>query len=83
MEAKIILVYEDAREATAVSEAVSPDNVEVPKSLSVETARADSNVVTSIKYEGDNLMTLLSTIDDLLSCASVAEKAFTATKKLK
>ncbi len=77
------MAYESAREAKAVSEAVAPDNVKAPKSLYVKTDKVDSSVVTSIEYEGDNLMTFLSTIDDLLSCVSVAEKAFSATKKLK
>ncbi|MCW4019613.1 MAG: KEOPS complex subunit Pcc1 [Candidatus Bathyarchaeota archaeon] len=82
MEARITLVYEDRKEAKAVSEAVSPDNIKTPENLSVETLSTDNSVVTSIEYEGDNLMTFLATIDDLLSCASVAEKTFSAIKKI-
>ena len=83
MEARIRLVYKDRGEAKAVSEAVSPDNTRTPENLSVETFADDNRVSTSIEYRGDNLMTFLSTIDDLLSCVSVAEKTFLAVEKLR
>ena len=81
MEAKIILVYEDQKEAKAVSEAISPDNIKTPKNLSVATSWVKNRVETSIKYDGENLMTILSTIDDLLSSVSVAEKVYLTIKK--
>ena len=83
MEARITLVYRDEKEAKTVSEAVSPDNIKPPKGLSVETFNVENRVVASIKYDGNNLMTFLSTIDDLLSCVSIAEKAFLAVKGLR
>lgn len=83
MEARISLFYRDQREAKAVSEAVSPDNTKTPENLSVHTSAIDNSVVTSIEYEGDNLMTFLSTIDDLLSCVSVAEKALLTLERLR
>ena len=83
MEARISLVYEDQREAKAVSEAVSPDNIKTPKNLLVETSRIDNLVVTSIRYDGDNLMTFSSTIEDFLRCVSVAEKTFLTLKTLR
>jgi len=33
-----------------------------------------------IMYNGENLLTLQSTIDDLLSCISIAEKTISALK---
>ena len=83
MEARITLLYRDPREAKAVSEAVSPDNTNTPENLSVQTSAIGNSVVTSIEYEGENLMTFLSTIDDLLSCVSVAEKALLTLEKLR
>jgi len=82
VEARITLLYRNQREAKAVSEAVSPDNAKTPENLSVETSAVANSVVTSIEYGGSNLMTFLSTIDDLLSCVSVAEKTFAAVDKL-
>jgi len=75
MEAKIILAYKSKREAEAVAKAVSPDNVKVPSGLSVKTTHRGAKVFTSIKCE-TTLPTFNATIDDLLCCASVAEKAF-------
>lgn len=83
MEARITLVYRDEKEAKTVSVAVSPDNIKPPKGLSVETFNVENRVVASIKYDGNSLMTFLSTIDDLLSCVSIAEKAFLAVKGLR
>jgi len=81
VEARITLVYQDQRRAKTVSEAVSPDNAKTPENLSVETSAVDNNVVTCIHYGGENLMTFLSTVDDLLSCVSVAEKTFQVVEK--
>ncbi len=83
METEIRLVYKDPKEAKAVSEAISPDNAETPSDLSVKTSWTEKTVTTTVRYDGDNIMTFISTIDDILSCVSVAEKAFFAAKKVK
>jgi len=83
MEIEIKLLYKTPREAKAVAEAISPDNAGAPDGLSLQTSWAENTVTTTVKYGGDNFMTFLSTIDDILSSASVAEKAFNATKKLR
>ena len=81
MEAKIILAYRNKREAEAVAKAVSPDNVKVPSGLSVKTAHRGAKVLTLIKCE-TTLPTFISTIDDLLCCASIAEKAFSLASEV-
>ena len=80
VEARISLTYRDEREAKAVSEAVSPDNINLPEGLSIEILVEKNRVITLIKYSGENFLTLQSTIDDLLSCVSVAEKTISALK---
>jgi len=80
-EAKITLVYDDEREAKSISRAVSPDNVGAPKELFIKTEVADNSVITTIKYSGERVETLLSTIDDLLSCVSTAEKTISVLKR--
>ena len=72
METEIKLVYKNPKEAKAVSEAISPDNAETPSDLSIQTSWTENTVTTTVKYDGDNITTFLSTIDDILSCASVA-----------
>jgi hypothetical protein len=80
LEAKIRLSYQNEREAEAVAKAVSPDNVEVPPGLYVETVRKGSEVHTIVECQ-TRLQTLIATIDDLLACVSVAEKTFNVAKK--
>jgi tRNA threonylcarbamoyladenosine modification (KEOPS) complex Pcc1 subunit len=80
LEAEIRLSYQNEREAEAVAKAVSPDNVEVPPGLHIETLRSGSDVHTTIECQ-TRLQTLIATIDDLLACVSVAEKAFNVAKK--
>jgi len=82
LEAKITLSYKNEREAEAVAKAVSPDNVEVPPGLFVKTTRRGPKVFTKIECE-TRLETFVATIDDLLSCVSVAEKAFSVAKEFK
>ena len=83
MEAEIILTYNEEREAKAVARAISPDNVETPLNLHVKTISSSKMVITYITYDGNRLKTFISTIDDLLSCVSVAERSFSAVKKVK
>lgn len=80
MEAEIKLSYQNKREAQAIAKAVSPDNVKVPSGLSIKTTKKGSKVFTNVKCE-TKLQTFIATIDDLLCCISIAEKAFLAAKK--
>ena len=80
MEAELRLVYKNEREAEAVAKAVSPDNVEVPQGLFIETVQKGFEVITKVKYQ-NRLQTLIATLDDLLACISVAEKTFKVAKK--
>lgn len=79
MEAEITLSYKDEREAEAVAKAVSPDNVEVPPGLFIRTIQKGFKVFTRVRCE-TRLRTFAATIDDLLCCVSVAEKAFSVAK---
>jgi hypothetical protein len=80
LEAEIRLSYGNERKAEAVAKAVSPDNVDVPSGLGIETVRNGSEVHTKIECQ-TRLQTLVATIDDLLACVSVAEKTFKVAKK--
>ena len=79
MEAEIRLCYKTEKEAQAVAEAVSPDNVEVPEGLVVETKQNGSEVYTVVVCD-KKLGTLIATLDDLLACVSVAERSFTVAQ---
>ena len=73
MQAIITLEYDDIETAAAIAKAVAPDNSTVPIGLKVETQQKKFCVVTQITLEG-KFATFISTIDDLLECASTAEK---------
>ncbi|MBS7614864.1 hypothetical protein KEJ18_03945 [Candidatus Bathyarchaeota archaeon] len=81
MEAEIKLEYGTSKEAKAVSEAISPDNIDAPAGLSIQTFYSRNTVTTIVRYGEDNVMTFLSTIDDVLRCVSTAEKALISAKK--
>jgi len=80
LNAEISLCYKSTREAEAVFEAVSPDNVKVPRGLLIKTTRQGTKVSTKIEC-GTELMTFVATIDDLMSAVSVAERSISAAKK--
>ncbi len=73
LEAKITLEYRDTKMAEAIAKAVSPDNNKIPAGLQVITTRENIKVVTEITCAG-KFTTFTATIDDLLFCASTAEK---------
>lgn len=79
MEAEISISYRTIREAEAVSEAVSPDNLRVPAGLFIKTVRRGRSVMTQIMCES-KLETFMATVDDLLCAVSVAERTLLAVK---
>jgi tRNA threonylcarbamoyladenosine modification (KEOPS) complex Pcc1 subunit len=79
LEATITLEYGDEKSAEAVANAVSPDNFKTPTGLSINTFRNNREVVTEISAE-KKLATFIATIDDLLFCASTAEKTIRVAK---
>ena len=82
MQAEIVLDYQGKRTAEAIAKAVSPDNFKTPEGLSVSTVCIESTVVTTIKCH-NGFGTFIATIDDLLSCASTAEKALQIAKRIR
>jgi len=80
LKAEISLCYKSMREAEAVFQAVSPDNIKVPRGLLIETTREGTKVSTKIECRTE-LMTFAATIDDLMSAVSVAERSISAAKK--
>jgi tRNA threonylcarbamoyladenosine modification (KEOPS) complex Pcc1 subunit len=81
LEAKITLEYCNEKTAEAIAKAVSPDNHKTPAGLEVKTTQEGTYVVTEIRCKG-KLATFTATIDDLLFCASTAEKTVTAVNSV-
>ena len=67
MDAKIVLVYNSQKEASAIARAISPDNLETPNGLVVTTRKEGKSVITHVKCNL-SLRTFMATIDDILSC---------------
>ncbi|HDM89413.1 MAG TPA: hypothetical protein ENG65_05430 [Candidatus Bathyarchaeota archaeon] len=83
VETRISLVYGEEREAEAILKSISPDNIDLPKGLMIRTFTEKRKLIALITYDGDSLLTLRSTIDDLLSCISVAEKTLSSLRRSK
>lgn len=81
MKAEIILDYGNSTIAQAIAKAVSPDNLRTPTGLLVKTVCNDGKVTTTIAAQR-KLPTFIATIDDLLFCVSVAEKAVQTARKM-
>jgi hypothetical protein len=79
LETTIKLEYDDENTAAAVADAVSPDNLKAPSGLFIETTCEGCCVITVIRGEV-KLSTFISTVDDLLSSVSIAEKALGVVK---
>lgn len=72
MRALITCEYRSTTVAKAISSALSPDNLPLPKGIKLKTSAQGGKVISKIEVDG-RIETLLGTIDDLLSCTSVAE----------
>jgi len=80
LEAEISLFYKNNKQAKAVANAVSPDNVKIPEGLTIQTVQRGRKFLTSIKCKS-NLFTFIATLDDLLGAVSVAERSVSAVKE--
>jgi hypothetical protein len=80
LEAAIALEYDDTKTAKAIANAISPDNFKTPVGLNVKTQQRTIQVVTTIKMDW-KMATFIATIDDLLFCASMAEKTLHVVKR--
>jgi hypothetical protein len=80
LEAEIRLEYSDEWTAEAIAKAISPDNFKVPNGLSVKTVREGKCVLTCVMCKR-KLASFIATIDDLLFCASTAEKALQTVQR--
>lgn len=70
----IDIIYEDSKTARSIMEAISPDNLDAPEGVDIN-AKVDGNTLKiSISCSRD-IGSLLSTVDDLLSCVQAAERA--------
>ena len=66
--------YDDSKTARSIMEAISPDNLDAPEGIDVAT-KVDGDILKiSISCSRD-IGSLLSTVDDLLSCIQAAERA--------
>ena len=72
--------YEDSKTARSIMEAISPDNLDAPEGIDVAT-KVDGDILKiSISCSRD-IGSLLSTVDDLLSCIQAAERVIGKIEK--
>lgn len=71
---EIKINYPDKASAESILKAISPDNCSAPPGLEIRSEVSRNAVILSISCV-KGLGSLISTIDDLLSCIQVAEKA--------
>jgi len=79
LKAVIKLIVENVRKARSLFRATIPDNVSTPKYLHMRSLIRGRQIIFTV--ETSRLDTLVSTVDDLLSCIQGAEKSMIAIKR--
>ncbi len=69
--------YDQKQKAEAILQSVQPDNLKAPGGVRI-TSTADGNLIKITVQCSKGLGTFISTIDDLLSCISAAERTLEA-----
>ena len=77
----ITLRYGEERAARSVAEALSPDNLDAPQGIRVKSLASGNNIIAVVEGER-SLETIVSTIEDLLSCVQAAERAIGSIRGL-
>ena len=73
-ETRIQLEYKDKITATVIQKAITPDNIGTPEGIHL-TTHVEQNILTIEVITNRSIGSLVSTLDDLLSCIQVAEKS--------
>jgi len=71
---KIEIAYEDEKTARAIQSAITPDNIGAPDGMHI-MAYVENNKLMIEVMSDRSIGSLVSTLDDLLSCVQAAEKA--------
>ncbi|MEM2896634.1 MAG: KEOPS complex subunit Pcc1 [Candidatus Bathyarchaeia archaeon] len=77
--AEIKLVCKNKEIAKAISKAVAPDNVKIPKFIKVKTIARSKKVFSKIVCS-KRLDSFMYTLDDLISCIQAADKTLGVIK---
>jgi len=78
--AELSIRYGDAETARFILEAISPDNLQAPPGVSVEARVEGLSLRVSVTCH-KGVGSLVSTLDDLLSCVQAAERAISEVGK--
>ena len=72
-ETNIKIRYKDEKTARAIQKAITPDNIGAPDGMHI-MALVDGSTMEIEVISDRNIGSLVSTLDDLLSCIQAAEK---------
>lgn len=78
--AELSIRYGDAETARFILEAISPDNLQAPPGVSIKARVEGLSLRVSVSC-GKGVGSLVSTLDDLLSCVQAAERAISEVGK--
>ena len=70
---QIQIRYSDEKTARSIQRAITPDNIGAPEGMHI-MALVDENVLEIEVFSDRSIGSLVSTLDDLLSCIQAAEK---------
>jgi len=73
-ETRITINYSSPEAAESIMRAIAPDNIGAPEGMSIE-AHVDGGTLSVLILSSRGLGSLVSTLDDLLSCVQAAESA--------
>jgi hypothetical protein len=73
-ETKVTIRYSNPAAAEAIMRAITPDNLGAPDGTNIE-ARVDGSTLIIFVVSSGSLGSLVSTLDDLISCVQAAEAA--------
>ncbi len=73
---KVNMLFGDVRSLETVYRSLEPDNIRFPKKIIFHMKKSDMNL-NFLVYSEEDLMALLSTIDDILESAQVSLNTIT------
>ena len=80
IEVKILIETKSKEQAKAIYESLTPDNVNIPESLSLELELKDEKIIMMVSSK-EKWNSLISTVDELLEHAKVSSSIIDKSDK--
>lgn len=81
MKATLRLKLDNLQTIKKIMSSIEPDNKPLPKGMNIDMKSLENELVITIDYREDNILRLISTIDDILEVIKLSYEIISSFKR--